>query len=375
MNLSLTQIISLIAIFQLIVFIIFLLSKKHNRLPNRLLAAFLILQTMICFNFLVKSLFVFHTESAFYFLLVGDPAFWVVSPVLYFYVRSLCYSDFRLQLSDLLHLAPAFVIFLMIALSLLVSDSTSIHEISYIKGIYIKNNPQFFITLIMYIQFFIYNILSLKIISEYRSKLKMFVSSTHRIFLSWLKFVIVGFMAAWIINLGVLLLFFFNVPFNFDPGLISFAAFLIFFNVMFFKGWNQSDLFLGVEERKRNHTTTLSQKESDKFLEVLYKHIEQQRPYLDPELSLKKLSESVSIPVRQLSQLINENSGSNFYDFINSFRIETAKKQLILSEKEKTVSEIFYESGFNTKSSFNTAFKKDTGMTPTEFRINNKFSK
>jgi AraC-like DNA-binding protein len=373
MNLSLTQIISVIAIFQLIVFIIFLLSKKYNRLPNRLLAAFLILQTLICFNYLIKSLLVYHTESAFYFLLVGDPAFWVVSPVLYFYVRSLCYSDFRLQISDLLHLAPAFLIFMMIVLSFVLSNGASMHEISYIKWIYGKSNPQFFISLLMYIQFLIYNILSLKIISEYRSKLKMFVSSTHHIFLSWLKFVIVGFMVAWIINLGVVLLFFFNVPFNFDPGSISFAAFLIFFNVMFFKGWNQSDVFSGIEEKKKQ-TTILSQKETDKFLEVLYKHIEQERPYLDPELSLKKLSESVSIPVRQLSHLINLNSGSNFYDFINNFRIEMAKKQLIISEKEKTISEIFYDSGFNTKSSFNTAFKKETGMTPSEFRIKNKFS-
>jgi AraC-like DNA-binding protein len=373
MNLSLTQIISVIAIFQLIVFIIFLLSKKYNRLPNRLLAAFLILQTLICFNYLIKSLLVYHTESAFYFLLVGDPAFWVVSPVLYFYVRSLCYSDFRLQISDLLHLAPAFLIFMMIVLSFVLSNGASMHEISYIKWIYGKSNPQFFISLLMYIQFLIYNILSLKIISEYRSKLKMFVSSTHHIFLSWLKFVIVGFMVAWIINLGVVLLFFFNVPFNFDPGSISFAAFLIFFNVMFFKGWNQSDVFSGIEEKKKQ-TTILSQKETDKFLEVLYKHIEQERPYLDPELSLKKLSESVSIPVRQLSHLINVNSGSNFYDFINNFRIEMAKKQLIISEKEKTISEIFYDSGFNTKSSFNTAFKKETGMTPSEFRIKNKFS-
>jgi AraC-like DNA-binding protein len=263
---------------------------------------------------------------------------------------------------------------MMIALSFLVSDGTSTRETGYVKGIYERNNPHFLIANTMYIQFLIYNIFSLKIISEYRSKLKLLVSSTHRIFLSWLKFVIVGFMVSWIINLGVGLLYFFHVPVNFNPSSISFAAFLIFFNVMFFKGWNQSDLFSGVEESKKNQTTTLTQKETDLLLEILYKHIELERPYLDPELSLKKLSENVSIPVRQLSQLINENSGSNFYDFINSFRIEMAKKQLIISEKEKTVSEIFYESGFNTKSSFNTAFKKETGMTPTEFRIKNQIS-
>jgi AraC-like DNA-binding protein len=268
-----------------------------------------------------------------------------------------------------MHLAPAFILFVVISLSFIIADSnTPIREINYIKGIYNKSNSQFFLSFAMYTQFLVYNIFSLRVISEYREKLKLQVSSTHRIFLSWLKFVIVGFMAAWIVNLIIGILFFLRVPFTFDPGAISFGVFLIFFNVMFFKGWTQSDLFSGIEESKKYTSSSLSQAEADRFLESLYTFVERERPYLDPELSLKKLADSISIPVRHLSQLINENIGSNFYDFINGYRIEMAKKQLIISAKEKTVSEILYESGFNTKSSFNTAFKKETGLTPTEFR-------
>jgi YesN/AraC family two-component response regulator len=141
---------------------------------------------------------------------------------------------------------------------------------------------------------------------------------------------------------------------------------------MFFKGWTQSDLFSGIEETKKYKSSTLSADEAEKYQKMLFKYIEKERPFLDPDLTLKKLSESINIPSRHLSQLINENNDTNFYDFINSFRIETAKKLLILSGKGKTVSEILYEVGFNSKSSFNTAFKKDTGLTPTEFRNSKK---
>jgi len=372
MNLSLAQIICVIAIFQLVVFVISLLSKKFNRLPNRLLASFLILQAIICFNYLVKTLFVYQSEYTFIFLLIGDPAFWIVSPLLYFYVRSLCFSDFKLHLKDTLHVIPAFLIFLMVLLSFLTAEGKPLNETNYFQGKIGEINRQFYFSFVMYIQFLVYNILSLKVIYEYREKLKSQVSSTHHIYLTWLKFVIVGFMFAWIVNLGISLLFFFKISIDYNLAAISFAAFLIFFNVLFFKGWTQSDLFSGIEETKKHQSSSLEQIEVERLLNVIYNYVENEKPFLDPELSLKKLSDSVNIPTRQLSQLINDQIGSNFYDFINGYRIEMAKKLLIISEREKTVSEILYESGFNTKSSFNLAFKKETGLTPTEFRNKNR---
>jgi AraC-like DNA-binding protein len=304
--------------------------------------------------------------------LIGDPAFWVVSPLLYFYVQSLCFSNFKFQIKDLFHLAPAFILFLMIGLAFITAGNKSISEIEYIKDIF-RNDEQSFIKIfLMYSQFLIYNVLSLNVISAYRKRLKMQVSSIYKIFLTWLKIVIIGFMIAWIVNLIINLLFLFHVVVNYDFSTISFLAFLVFFNVLFFKGWTQSDLFTGVEETRKYQSSGLTESETEKLLIHLSNYIEKERPYLDPELSLKKLSDSIAIPMRQLSQLINENMGSNFYDYINSYRIEMAKKLLIISEKEKTISEIFYESGFNTKSSFNTAFKKETTLTPTEFRNKNR---
>jgi AraC-like DNA-binding protein len=83
------------------------------------------------------------------------------------------------------------------------------------------------------------------------------------------------------------------------------------------------------------------------------------------------MADDLQIPVRDLSLLINHKLDQHFFDFINSFRIEKAKKILEDSSKNKTtVLEILYEVGFNSKSSFNTAFKKHVGLTPTQYRKN-----
>jgi YesN/AraC family two-component response regulator len=96
--------------------------------------------------------------------------------------------------------------------------------------------------------------------------------------------------------------------------------------------------------------------------------MDKEKPYLNPTLTLKELSTELSIPSRYLSQIINEHMQSNFYDYISKYRIEEAKKLLSDLSCDKTVLEILYEVGFNSKSSFNTAFKKFTGITPSRFK-------
>lgn len=371
LNLSVAQVISLISIFQLIVFVVSLISGKFNRLPSRLLAAFLLLQVIIFINFLVQTLITPQHPAAVWFLLFGNPAFLIVSPILFFYVRSLCYSDFKLKLKDCLHFLPAMILIMIIPFLFLQPHTKQLNEIPYFQELTQGGHQQCYFALIMYAQFLIYNVLSLKVIARYRRKLKMQVSSTHGILLSWLKFIIIGFTVAWLINCLVMLLSIIEIPLNFDMATISFSSFLLFFNILFFKGWTQSDIFSVVEETKKYVNSSLSEAEAEKYLKMLQSYFEEAKPYLDPQLTLKKLSESVSIPQRLLSQLINEQKGMNFYDFVNSYRIEIAKKMLVVTKREKTISEIMYDSGFNTKSSFNTAFKNATGVSPTEYRKKN----
>jgi ligand-binding sensor domain-containing protein/AraC-like DNA-binding protein len=91
--------------------------------------------------------------------------------------------------------------------------------------------------------------------------------------------------------------------------------------------------------------------------------------YLDPDLTLAKLAESAAIPAKHLSQIINERYELNFNDFINRQRVEEAKRKLVdPAAREFKLLRIAFESGFNSKSVFNSAFRKNTGLSPSEFR-------
>ncbi|MGE8554808.1 MAG: helix-turn-helix domain-containing protein [Chryseobacterium jejuense] len=93
------------------------------------------------------------------------------------------------------------------------------------------------------------------------------------------------------------------------------------------------------------------------------------KPYLDGELNLLKLSDLIQINAHQLSYLLNTGFQENFFYFVNKYRVEHAKKMLTDSSFHKlSILGIAFESGFNSKTAFNTIFKKMTGMTPTEFR-------
>lgn len=95
----------------------------------------------------------------------------------------------------------------------------------------------------------------------------------------------------------------------------------------------------------------------------------EEKPFLNSSLTIQDVSREIKIPVRELSLLINHQLGQHFYDFVNAYRIESAMDILKDTTKNKvTILEILYEVGFNSKSSFNTAFKKHTGNTPTYYR-------
>jgi AraC-like DNA-binding protein len=99
--------------------------------------------------------------------------------------------------------------------------------------------------------------------------------------------------------------------------------------------------------------------------------MEQDRPFADGNLTIQKLAEKLSVPPNHLSQTINEKLGQTFSDFINSYRVEEAKRRLLdPASKHLSILGIAEEVGFNSKSSFNAVFKKHTNMTPSEFRGN-----
>ncbi len=104
------------------------------------------------------------------------------------------------------------------------------------------------------------------------------------------------------------------------------------------------------------------------YTTLLLDHINDDRPYLDATLSLRSLADQIDIHPNQLSWLLNESLGKNFSEFINHYRVD-AFKQLAKDPKNAhiTLLGLAYESGFNSKTVFNTYFKKETGLTPNQY--------
>jgi AraC-like DNA-binding protein len=108
-----------------------------------------------------------------------------------------------------------------------------------------------------------------------------------------------------------------------------------------------------------------------KYKDVLVDYMNNMKPYRNPDITLEKVAKDISVNVRILSQIINESYNNNFNGYINEFRIQECLNQLSDNNNKKTILEILYDSGFNSKSAFYTEFKKHTNITPQEYR--NKF--
>jgi AraC-like DNA-binding protein len=121
--------------------------------------------------------------------------------------------------------------------------------------------------------------------------------------------------------------------------------------------------------RDKYQKSALTEAQSETILHALQKVMVQQKPYLDDDLNLPKLAEILKISPHHLSQVINERLEVNFFDFVNRYRVEEAKRQLAKVQRRRpNILTIALDAGFNSKSAFYTAFKRHTEMTPSQFR-------
>ncbi len=124
----------------------------------------------------------------------------------------------------------------------------------------------------------------------------------------------------------------------------------------------------GKPSTKKYQQTLFSDKELDTYRHALSDLMAQDRPYLDPKLSLRALAERLDLPANHLSQLLNKGFGQNFAEFVNTYRLEAFKQQVAdPGMQHLSLLGLALESGFNSKTVFNTFFKKKMGMTPTAY--------
>jgi AraC-like DNA-binding protein len=131
-------------------------------------------------------------------------------------------------------------------------------------------------------------------------------------------------------------------------------------------------LFQSEIVKTKYKTSPLSESDLYEYSKKLNDIINEKKLYLDSDINLSNLARYLDISTHTLSQVINQYYKTNFYDFINKFRIKEVKSQLLKEEnKNLTIIAIAFEAGFNSKSSFNKIFKKYVGKSPTRFMIEN----
>ena len=376
MNMDIIDILCVVTAFLLFLLGIFLISsKKGEKISNRILTACLLFNAVFVLNYFLfrgGRLPVAENPQLYRSIsYIGNSFYILLGPLIYLYTKSLCYSGFVFRIREYFHFVPFFLL--------------SVPMVAYIQARYtaaMRAGEEGWIAVtplsyslffgFLYLVLFLYIAITIWLLLRYRKELKLYYSNVRAINLSWLMLILVAFIVMVAMDVGAFLLSFF--PFDASALKYILTSVSLFINFAFvsllvFRGLNQPYIFTGLTTGHKYASSKLTREMASRYLEKLRLHLEKEKPFLDPSLSLNDLAENLSIPARHLSQVINESLNQNFFDMIGDYRIEEAKGMLMeYSSREKSVLEILYDVGFNTKSSFNSLFKKKTGMTPTEYR-------
>jgi AraC-like DNA-binding protein len=374
---SFSDILFLLVLFLLLFISIFLFtSDKGKRISNILIGGFFL---TVCLNLadsflLLKQFYFQHPSWAGW----GSTLLLVCGPFIFLYTQSVLYKDFQFTGKKLVHFLPFILFFLMTEIGYLASSNEE--KLVILNGILKRNIPNYvyLFSSLIYIHFFIYIFFSLRSIKQYEVAAANRFSERKKVTLNWLEITAWFFLALVLLSAVNTYLSFLSLQQVYFI-LFSTIIFLLFLFIIFvlFRALRNPDIFSVLEEREieaavqpvKYAYSTIQNHEKKLVLEQLQNHMRSVKPYLEPELTLDDLASQLSVKSKALSQVINELLGQNFFEFINHYRIEEAK-QLLTNPRDKkiTVLEVMYEVGFNSKSSFNTLFKKQTGLTPSEFK-------
>jgi AraC-like DNA-binding protein len=337
------------AVHGILLFIVLFLWKK-NKAANKI---FSILVITVSFNFFTLYGSAHNSASIFFQLIEIIPGF-IIGPLIYIYVRILTIESDSFRTKDLLHFIPAIL-------------SLPLGGIGWNGSIIVITED---------IQTFIYLGASILAARNFRQSIEGYLSSINSKRLNWLAIVILcltSFRLYSIIEI-ILLNTDFAIPSSIDNlSLIieSLFIYLISYFVLSQREIFDDVLIKELKEEKKHQTTKLSETFVEKSYSKLIFLMEKDELYLQNAITLKDLADHIEIPAYQLSQLINSKTGSNFYSFINSYRIRKACSMILDADMKKTTMlDIAFASGFNSKTAFNEVFKKTIHMTPSEYRKN-----
>jgi AraC-like DNA-binding protein len=329
---------------------------------------------------------------------------YLMGPIIFFYVQSLLNPSFRFGKKEMLHLIPG-LLYLLFSIVMVVTDKFVLKKYYFLAS---GADPDFdtWYQLTGFVSMLTYFLLSLRYYSLYKKLMVQVISYADTVMFRWVKNFLLAFLLILITKLVAYIATTFFIPGTYVNAWWFFLAFAIIFYYIAITGYANSietkiafepnllsyrpALLLNyhpthfstdveteeAEVIEINSSVPVSKNVTDdikEWKEKLLHLLQTGKAYEDPELSLTQVAKQLKSNPSFISKMVNQGLGLNFNDFVNQFRIEAVKEMLNRGEhKKQTLLGIAFECGFNSKATFNRAFKKTTGVSPKEWMEKNK---
>ncbi len=380
--LNIADIVALSGIALALFLAILVLQKKEKIQADRFLISWLLIMALHFTYFYINFHRFFDDEIMLQTIGSSLPVFH--APLIYLYVRSLAKGSVSLKLI-LFYLSPI-VLYLLGYFYLF--ETGHFKAEGFIK--FIKPETPFWVIALaplMIVLNILYIFALVKILQVQQRWLKSNFSFENKITLKWVQYWVVSFIiSAVLISFAIVYSDLGKIS-NTLAFIITSIAMLTQLLIIAQFGLQQTTAFIShnyykvIEESISRENTSLLDRTTkyansglqpsqiQQFVDELTLLMDTKKPFLNENLTLPQLAKLLNLPTYQLSQVINEGLQLNFFDFVNQYRVIAVKEHLKDSQFDQyTILGIAYDAGFSSKSSFNKAFKKFTGTTPSAFR-------
>jgi AraC-like DNA-binding protein len=354
-----------IVLFQQAFFIILLIFKSKLKTSLHIIILLLLLSLFFCVADRVINIYsTWFSRKLPWSIYILDTFNLFYLPLIFLFVKDISGRLWKPIWPELIHFTPFLFNFSLVIIHYTLKPASEqfIIQQSFTKPVFFYTNQlSFYIIEYSRVLQIIYVIISIYFLRKFQLQIKNYTGHKSSI-LNMLMVVLISFVCLWTINLCY--------KAQSEKYLVPCIDLLIIFTsgLFIYYGLRKPMELFGIELFKENKNSNKS-KDFETYKSQLEKFIASNNIHHDPEVTLFKLSELTGISERTLSATINNCYKMHFFDFINSLRIEEAKKAL--KETDQTVTEILYMVGFNSKSAFNRAFLKHASSTPSKFRKDN----
>jgi AraC-like DNA-binding protein len=350
--LDLLRIAGYITLFQISLISLFLLLKKGGNKLNRILIISLLVIWSI---FITGSYILLARKVSVYVRDIGhilNLSVFLIAPILFVHFKSLFIAQYKFTAREFYHSIP--FIFLSGFMIYQIVINRIINYVFYPTAIYL--------IVLLFIQNIIYFSLILKELNKIdnnninQSKLKIYKFLLYSALILFILKLII-FVVWNILNYVAVCIFI--------TGILFSIVFIIINSLILFSLENP-DLLTGAFKYQNS---SLAENELSTLMKNITDYFKEEKNFVDPLISLERLAKNLKMSDKLLSQVINQATNYNFNDFINGYRIKYVQK-LMEEDQSKKILELAYDAGFNSKTTFNTAFKKFTNLTPREYKKN-----